>query len=377
MGIKAKGFFGSAKGGFKLGKSKPKVQGRFIRKKLNSDKNVKFAKKFFKSDRRLQKRYIRRKTNLLKRKAAEKALEGGKAVKTKFKKSMTSKGFNPIKFITAIFVGWIINVLPKIISTLKEWMKKLKPVFDTLKSWVKGVVDFFTMIGNSVGKFLGTITGNNATVDAEKKQIEEKNKQLKGVFDKSKKGIEDLTDKAKGEEKKLKKDIDEVNQKSGSENTESEVKDSRNLGKQTPSIPQLQRDEVKTTIVPYTIKKVPIKNRRGKVISFKKVKIDKETGKEWKGTIKSDLSTITFDGKTYPRGISGPMNTFGGKGGSTYGNLKSDSTTKNRVVTFDVPYTAPKNGGGQGGNSSSSAPVKQSDPDSVNSSELMLNSIEK
>ena len=149
------------------------------------------------------------------------------------------------------------------------------------------------------------------------------------------------------------------------------------MGKQTPSTPQLQRDEVKTTIVPYTIKKVPIKNRRGKVISFKKVKIDKETGKEWKGTIKSDLSTITFDGKTYPRGISGPMNTFGGKGGSTYGNLKSDSTTKNRVVTFDVPYTAPKNGGGQGGNSSSSAPVKQSDPDSVNSTELMLNSIEK
>jgi len=35
-------------------------------------------------------------------------------------------------------------------------------------------------------------------------------------------------------------------------------------------------------------------------------------------TIKSDLSTITFDGKTYPKGLSGPMNTFGGKGGSTY-----------------------------------------------------------
>jgi len=35
-------------------------------------------------------------------------------------------------------------------------------------------------------------------------------------------------------------------------------------------------------------------------------------------TIKSDLSTITFDGKTYPKGLSGPMETFGGKGGSTY-----------------------------------------------------------
>ena len=36
-------------------------------------------------------------------------------------------------------------------------------------------------------------------------------------------------------------------------------------------------------------------------------------------TIKSNLSTITFDGKTFPKGLSGPMETFGGKGGSTYG----------------------------------------------------------
>ena len=35
-------------------------------------------------------------------------------------------------------------------------------------------------------------------------------------------------------------------------------------------------------------------------------------------TIKSDLSTITSDGKTFPKGLSGPMETFGGKGGSTY-----------------------------------------------------------
>ena len=35
-------------------------------------------------------------------------------------------------------------------------------------------------------------------------------------------------------------------------------------------------------------------------------------------TIKGDLTTITSDGKTFPRGLSGPMETFGGKGGSTY-----------------------------------------------------------
>ena len=63
MAIKAKGFFGTAKSGFKLG-SNNKLRGRFIRSKVNSNNNVKFAKKFFKSDRRAQRRYIRRKTNL-------------------------------------------------------------------------------------------------------------------------------------------------------------------------------------------------------------------------------------------------------------------------------------------------------------------------
>ena len=39
--------------------------------------------------------------------------------------------------------------------------------------------------------------------------------------------------------------------------------------------------------------------------------------------IEGNLSTITFDGKTFPRGLSGPTETFGGKGGSTY---KDDDT---------------------------------------------------
>ena len=99
-------------------------------------------------------------------------------------------------------------------------MKKLKPVFDTLKSWVKGVVDFFKWIGGGINKFLGAITGDNATVDAEKKKLQDANKNLKGAFNKQKKGFDDLTNKAKGEEKTLKKDIknveDQVNSKSES-----------------------------------------------------------------------------------------------------------------------------------------------------------------
>ena len=372
MGIKAKGFFGSAKGGFKLGKSKPKVQGRFIRKKLNSDKNVKFAKKFFKSDRRLQKRYIRRKTNLLKRKAAEKALEGGKAVKTKFKKSITSKGFNPIKFITMIFVGWIINVLPKIVSTLKAWMKKLKPVFDTLKSWVKGVVDFFKWIGGGINKFLGAITGDNATVDAEKKKLQDANKNLKGAFNKQKKGFDDLTNKAKGEEKNLKKDLDNANKGNNNESNGGDevnpitvLEDNKDLI--PPGMGGVVESEVKNNPSNYNTKTKINAALSNVGVDSSKVKYRSSYSNQ-SSTVKGITGTIRINQQSQsiaPNPKNGNV------------NLKADSTTKNRIVAVDVPYTAPKNRGGQGGNSSSSITTKQSDPDSVNSTELMLNTIEK
>jgi len=371
MAIKAKGFFGSAKSSFKLG-SNNKLRSRFVRSKVNSNKNVKFAKKFFKSDRRLQKRYIRRKTNLLKRQAAEKALEGAQATKTRFKKSLTKKGFNPMKFITMIFVGWIINVLPKIISTLKAWMDKLKPVFDTLKSWVKGIVDFFTMIGTNVGKFVATITGNNATVDAEKKAIEDKNKELKDVFGKQKKGFDDLTNKAKGEEKNLKKDLDNANKESNNESNGGDkvdpitvLEDNKDLI--PPGMGGVIESEVKNNPSNYNTKTKINAALSSVGVDSSKIKYRSSYSNQ-SSTVKGITGTIRLNQQSQSIAPS-PKN------GNA--NLKADSTTKNRVVTFDVPYTAPKNRGGQGGNSSSSVPVNQSNPDSVNSNELLLTSIEK
>ena len=43
MAIKAKGFFGSAKSSFKLG-SNNKLRSRFVRSKVNSNKNVNLLK---------------------------------------------------------------------------------------------------------------------------------------------------------------------------------------------------------------------------------------------------------------------------------------------------------------------------------------------
>ena len=371
-----KGFFSNVKGGFKLGKSRPKVQGRFVRSKINSNKNVKFAKKFFKKTSKEKRTYFKRKSLIMRRKAAEKALEGGKAVKTKFKKSMTTKGFNPIKFITAIFVGWIITTLPKIISTLKAWMKKLKPVFDTLKSWVTGVVDFFKMIGTKIGDFLSTITGDNSIIDSGKKKIEGVIKNLKGAFSKMRKGFDSLISKAKGEEKNLKKDI---------KNVENQVDSKLESGDDENVDPFVVLEDNKDLIPPgmsgvvenEVINNPSKYNTKGKINSaLSNVGVDSSKVKyRTKQTIvKGDLTTITVDGKKYPRGISGPMNTFGGKGGSTYGNLKVDSSNKDRVIT--VPVTQPTSKTNQAPVTSGSSP-NIGDKDSVNSKDLMLHGMEK
>ena len=45
-------------------------------------------------------------------------------------------------------------------------------------------------------------------------------------------------------------------------------------------------------------------------------------------TITGDLTTITVDGKKVPRGLSGPMETFGGKGGSTYTQEQANAMAK-------------------------------------------------
>ena len=371
MAIKAKGFFGTAKSGFKLG-SNNKLRGRFIRSKVNSNKNVKFAKKFFKKTNKEKRTWIKRKSSIMKRKVAEKALEGGKAVKAKFKKSITAKGFNPIKFITTIFVGWIINQLPKIISTLKAWMKKLKPVFDTLKSWVKGVVDFFKWIGGGINKFLGAITGDNATVDAEKKKLQDANKNLKGAFKKQKKGFDDLSNKAKGEEKNLKKDLDNANKGTNNESNGGDevnpitvLEDNKDII--PPGMGGVVESEVRNNPSNYNTKTKINAALSNVGVDSSKVKYRSSYSNQ-SSTVKGITGTIRINQQSQsiaPNPKNGNV------------NLKADSTTKNRIVAVDVPYTAPKNRGGQGGNSSSSIITKQSDPDSVNSSELLLTSIEK
>ncbi len=376
-----KGFFGSVKGGFKLGKSKPKVQGRFLRMKSfktkqKIKKNVNFAKKFFKKDVRVQKRWVRRRWNMIKRNRAEKSLESGNSTKKRTSDATKNKkkgGFNPFKFIMTIFAGWLINQLPAIMESVKKFIDMAKPVFETLKKWATGIVDFFTWIGGGIKKLWNTITGNTDSVDAEKKKIEDANKKLKGTFKKSQDGFNKLEKQAKGEEKNLNKDMNDLNKEVDNELDQSEKVDPITVLEDNKSLIPAGMGGV----VESEIKNNPSKyNTKTKINSaLTNFGVDSSKVKyRTTNTIKADLKTITVDGKKYPRGLSGPNETFGGKGGSTYGNLKVDSSNKNKVI--EVPVMQPTSKTNQAPVTSGSSP-NIGDKDSVNSKDLMLHGMEK
>jgi len=367
MAIKAGSFFGNVKGGFKLGKSKPKLQGRFIRKKVNTDKNVKFAKKFFKKSGRVQRRYIRRKANLLKRKSAEKALEGGRAVLEGAKKSMTAKGggFNPMRFVMMIFAGWLINQLPKLINGIKKFIEWAKPAFEMLGKWVKGIVEFFKWIGGGVAKLWNAITGSSDAAEAEKKAVEGKVSELEGTFKKQKKGFDDLEKKAKKEEGGLKKDMDNID-KEVKDEVQGEVE-----GKKTSTTSE-GKEVASTTAAGAASNLTKTKSTPKTKLASKPKRIG--TGKPVTVEIKGETVVLQPGTVEY--------NAFFAPGGSKdkiiHGKVKDVNLVKTssgpKIVTVDIPM--PKNTPTQ--QNTVQTPINKGSSDGVNSTkEIALHGIDR
>ena len=367
MGIKKASFFGNVRGGFKFGKSRPKVQGRFIRSKVNANKNVKFAKKFFKKSARVQRRYIRKKASLLKRVAAEKALEGGRAVLEGAKKSMKKKGglFNPLKFVMMIFAGWLINQLPKLIEGIRKFIEWAKPAFEMLGKWVKGIVEFFKWIGGGVAKLWNAITGSSDSMEAEKKALKGKTDELESTFKKQKEGFKDLEKKAKKEEGEIKKDIDDVDKEVKDEvaGEEGDKKTSTTSeGKTVASTTGAgsQSNLVKATSTPKT--KLALKPQRI-------------------GT--GNPVTVVIKGETVVLQPGTPeYNAFFAPGGAKdkmiHGKVKDVNIVKTssgpKIVTVDMPLPSSSKSTQK---NTVKMPINQGNSDSVNSKEIALHGIDR
>ena len=387
----AKGFFGSMKGGFKLGKARPKVQkrfisrktlgarknvagfkkfmgasnktkGRFIRSKVNANKNVKFAKKFFKVNKRVRNRWIRRKASLIKRKASEAALEAGKRVVKGAKSAVMKKGFNPLKFVIMVFAGWLVNQLPKIVAGIKKFIEWAKPAFEMLGKWVKGIVEFFKWIGGGVTKLWNAITGSSDSAEAEKKALEGKTKELDETFKKQKKGFDDLEKKAKKEETGLKKDMDDIDK---------EVKDEvqgEEEGKKTSTTSE-GKTVASTTAAGDTSNLTKTKSTPKTKLASKPQRIG--TGKP--------VTVIIKGQKTILQPGTVEYNTFFAPGGAKdkiiHGKVKDVNLVQTKsgpkIVTVDIPLPA--------SDSSAQLPsqtlTNQGSSDGVNSKDIALNAI--
>ncbi len=179
--------------------------------------------------------------------------------------------------VTAIMDNWksIKEKIDKVVKFVQDLWKFMEPVITPLIEGLKWVVKQWSEMGSELmglSKDKPKVEKETDKLSEDLKALEKTKKDVDGKFKEAEQGVRDLD----------KKTFDEVAIEAG---LGSEVKDTKKgeVEGKTPPTPKRNRDEVTT---------------------------DK--------TIKGDLSTITFDGKTFPRGLSGPMETFGGKGGSTY-----------------------------------------------------------
>ena len=354
----------ATKSGGAIVKAKPvKAKGGALAKvKKGAIKKKKVDKDVFMKDKQARKRQ----QELKGRKDKENLLEAADDTpdkKGKKKRKKKPGGFlqKLIDFITIILVGWIVDKVPKIIEWVKNLIEKIKEIVENIKGFFTDIGEFFGKIGKVIGKAWEVIS-NLKFEDI----TELVNKGFSGIkdafgniFNKMKDGVKNFLGLSKKDTKG--KSIDQNTTAEDIEDPEfkSVVGDMKNtMGK-------MSDDWGQTTVKmeeAITGSEITGSKDNDKVKSTTKNKTNVTT-------IKGDLKTITFDGKTYPRGMPGLGGYIpgDGKGGSTYSNtddkkinikptnssniklnkttVSSDSITPNRkgkdIVVIDDSQEAP------------------------------------
>ena len=302
----------ATKSGGAIVKSKAKG-GALAKVKKGSIKKKKVDKDVFMKEKQARKRQ----QELKGRKDKENLLEAADDTpdkKGKKKRKKKQGGFlqRLIDFITIILVGWIVDKVPKIIEWVKNLIEKIKEIVENIKGFFTDIGDFFGKIGKVIGKAWEVIS-NLKFEDI----TELVNKGFSGIkdafgniFNKMKDGVKNFLGLSKKKGKKEGDPKTEAGDPPKDIGFKSVVGDMKNtMGKMSDDWDQT------------TVKMEESINGSEITGSKDNDKVESTTKKKTNvTTIKGDLSTITFDGKTFPRGLSGPMETFGGKGGSTYSN---------------------------------------------------------
>lgn len=373
-------------------------KGKKTDKKINSALSL-----FKKSDKNEKKSIVKFDKEKARERARQKAKEEESKLESKnnkkrnrfsrLKKAGGSILSKIIDFLTTILIGWVVDKLPKILKFAQNITDKIKQIYDSIVNFGKTVGEFFTKIKDAIGGVFEKIKEFDFSKIGEniKKKISGIKDGFTNMIDKIKGGLGILKKKEKQDPKKLAKegkieegkeedvDIDKLGTDTDKLMTEGEKefkKFDESLKKGDTYI------NVENTIIEKDNKKIKVDklmtpSEGSAVKEFKKDPTATTSSDGKKGDaplIKSDQTTITSDGMTFPKGLSGSGETFGGEGGSAYGDglnisksektmLNSSNTTKvdksqiannlvksntKKRVTVNNPINIPNQGGGSG-----------------------------
>ena len=331
----------ATKAGGAIVKAKPiKAKGGALAKvKKGANKKKKVDKDVFMKEKKARKRQ----QELKDRKDKENLLEAADDTPDKKGKKKSKKkpgGFlqKLIDFITIILVGWIVDKLPKVIEWIKNLIGKIKEIVENIKGFFTDIGDFFGKIGKVIGKAWEVIS-NLKFEDI----TELVNKGFSGIkdafgniFNKMKDGVKNFLGLSKKKGKK------EGDPKTEAGDPPKDIGFKSVVGDMKNTMGKMSDDWDQTTVkMEESINGSEITGSKDNDKSGDKQTNVTPTEKKVSGsTIKGDLSTITFDGKTYPRGMPGLGGYIpgDGKGGSTYSddNIKpinsSNIKSNKRVV---------------------------------------------
>tara|TARA_B100000965_G_scaffold29464_1_gene21785 strand:- start:1826 stop:3238 length:1413 start_codon:yes stop_codon:yes gene_type:complete len=336
--------------------------------KVNNKKSSSIDKKKLMMDEKQRKIEADRK----KREEEENNLEQSKDAKKKpdAKRSMKKPGGilqKIIDFISTILIGWIVNQIPKLIEFIKKIIKFFQDIGDKIGNFFKSVGELFGKLGGAISGVWEKITSFDLSKVGD--TIKEKFNGLKNAFGNILKNIGEglgLIKKKKNEDpKKIAKDGKLEEGKGQKPEEPTEVKGLKGTLEKVGGEVSKGKENLDVALAEATkeITKVSkdADGDAGKLVK-KEISTPAETKVPTKDkSIKGDLSTITFDGKTYPRGMPGLGGHIpgDGKGGSTYddpvGNERP-APVIDKVTGNPGERTAPKLD--RGGSVSSPSPAK-------------------
>ena len=307
----------ATKAGGAIVKAKPiKAKGGALAKvKKGGIKKKKVDKQVFMNDEKARKRQ----QELKGREDEEKLLEAGDDPPKNKKRMKKPKIIGSlIDYLKLVIIGWFVDKLPKIIAWIENLIAKIKKIVDAIKKFFGGIADVIKNIGKAIGDTWNKIKSIKIPDigDAIKSGFDNIKNAFSNIIDRLKDGAANFLGLSKKDTKGKK--IDENTKPEDLQDPEfkSVMKDmEKTMGDMNSTwdgaLQQMEESSTGSDIAGDALKS---SGKSGDM----QTKVTPTEKKVSGSTIKGDLTSITVDGKKYPRGTSGPMNTFGGKGGSTY-----------------------------------------------------------